>query len=343
MATGEPYDGEFRLVTASGRERWVEVRGDLVERDGSPRYLRGAIRDISLRKEHEQRLMVLNRVLRHNLRNDLNVIQGRAEMLHDQLVGLEPPEGEGDTWEAASLAERLAEATASSEDLQTQISRFLSRLRLVGDFPLDRAQQSTQTILRKSGQLESLGDKARAFEQLIATTDDKAIEVIQVSPLIERVVDEYRSQYPQATIEVNCPPGIRVQGIVDQLEVAMGELIENAIEHTEDGLPEVRVSVTEREESTVRICVADNGPGLPQTERETLERGEETPLVHGLGLGLWLVKWSMSRMGGSVGVANGSSSGAEVTLTLPAVEIEEVPRLHNVGTDWDTDHFDKND
>ncbi|WP_283401571.1 PAS domain S-box protein [Halorubrum sp. DM2] len=43
------------------------------------------ISDITDQKQREQRLTVLNRVLRHNIRNDVNVIQGRLEMLVDDL------------------------------------------------------------------------------------------------------------------------------------------------------------------------------------------------------------------------------------------------------------------
>ncbi|WP_135363623.1 histidine kinase N-terminal 7TM domain-containing protein [Halosimplex halophilum] len=40
-----------------------------------------SLRDVTDRRQHEQRLDVLNRVLRHNLRNELNVVRGNAELL----------------------------------------------------------------------------------------------------------------------------------------------------------------------------------------------------------------------------------------------------------------------
>lgn len=43
------------------------------------------ITDITDEKQREQRLAVLNRVLRHNIRNDVNIIQGNVEMLADDL------------------------------------------------------------------------------------------------------------------------------------------------------------------------------------------------------------------------------------------------------------------
>jgi hypothetical protein len=61
--------------------------------------------------------------------------------------------------------------------------------------------------------------------------------------------------------------------------------------------------------------IADNGPGIPTQERNTIETGDETPLQHGTGLGLWLVYWAISLLGGDVRIDQ-SASGTRVTLTL---------------------------
>ncbi len=45
--------------------------------------LRSSSSDISEQKQREQRLTVLNRVLRHNIRNDVTVIRGHLELLSD--------------------------------------------------------------------------------------------------------------------------------------------------------------------------------------------------------------------------------------------------------------------
>jgi hypothetical protein len=67
--------------------------------------------------------------------------------------------------------------------------------------------------------------------------------------------------------------------------------------------------------------IADNGPGIPTQERNTIETGDETPLQHGTGLGLWLVYWAISLLGGDVRIDQ-SSSGTRVTLTLPRADAD---------------------
>jgi PAS domain S-box-containing protein len=53
---GEPYDVELRLITADDRLRWVRAIGEPVRKDGDIVTIRGAIRDITQRKERERGL-----------------------------------------------------------------------------------------------------------------------------------------------------------------------------------------------------------------------------------------------------------------------------------------------
>ncbi|UVE49446.1 PAS domain S-box protein [Haloferax larsenii] len=49
--------------------------------DGTTLGFVGVIRDVSEREDRLQQMKVIDRVLRHNLRNDLNLVQGSAEMI----------------------------------------------------------------------------------------------------------------------------------------------------------------------------------------------------------------------------------------------------------------------
>ncbi|MFC7188374.1 ATP-binding protein, partial [Halorubrum yunnanense] len=62
--------------------------------------------------------------------------------------------------------------------------------------------------------------------------------------------------------------------------------------------------------------VRDDGPGMPEMEADILETGEETPLNHGGGLGLWMVRMIVTQAGGDVSVA--TTDGTEVKLRVPA-------------------------
>lgn len=75
------YEFEFRVRHPDEGLRWVTASGYSVElSDGTRRFV-GIAEEVTDRKRREQRLEVFNRILRHNLRNQLDVIRSHAEEL----------------------------------------------------------------------------------------------------------------------------------------------------------------------------------------------------------------------------------------------------------------------
>ena len=90
MRRGDPtdtYEFEYRIRQPGGEIRWVSATGYAVELSGEERRFVGIVEDITERKHREQRLEVFNRILRHNLRNQLDVIRSHAETLTDRTEG----------------------------------------------------------------------------------------------------------------------------------------------------------------------------------------------------------------------------------------------------------------
>lgn len=84
------------------------------------------------------------------------------------------------------------------------------------------------------------------------------------------------------------------------VDSAIGVVIENAIEHNDKRTPRVKIEM----ERTIRnggdaveLRIADNGPGIHDSEFDVLERGYETDLEQTSGLGLWLVNWVVAKSG----------------------------------------------
>jgi len=98
------------------------------------------------------------------------------------------------------------------------------------------------------------------------------------------------------------------------LTLAFEELLDNAVEHGTDE-PTVSISATETE-SGVAVTVSDDGPGIAAHERDVILAGEETPLQHGSGVGLWLVKWLVRNVGGTLSFREGD--GTTVAVELPS-------------------------
>jgi len=89
---GEPYDVEHRILV-DGETRWVRERAEFSFNDeGDPIEAVGIVHDITDRKEHERRLEttnerldVLHRIARHDIRNRMNVVLGCAAELRRAL------------------------------------------------------------------------------------------------------------------------------------------------------------------------------------------------------------------------------------------------------------------
>ncbi|OLZ41781.1 histidine kinase [Natrinema saccharevitans] len=81
---GKVGEAEVKRRTANGL-RDFRLRVVPIEMDGSSDRAFGLYTDITERKQRQKRLEILNRVLRHDLRNGMNIIEGCTEMLADAI------------------------------------------------------------------------------------------------------------------------------------------------------------------------------------------------------------------------------------------------------------------
>ena len=265
-----PVDDESRTYVVSSTTL-TDFRGDAV---GRFVHLRD-ITQLQVLRDHEQRLSVLNRLLRHNLRNELNVIAGESEVLAESLEGAD--------------RDRLGKIHAAADRM------------------LD------------------IGEKARHVETTIDPGPSEVVPV-DVAGIVRDVAGRLDDAYPEATIEVDAPAEARGAAVgSEQLTVAVENLGENAIEHNPAPAPSVRFAV-ECTDRSVRVSVADDGPEIPEMERAAIARDRETPLLHGSGVGLWLVRWIVDASAGDLAFEARTPEGNVVTIDLPREPVADGPR-----------------
>ena len=116
------------VATQSGRTVYVDMRvvpiyDPSVDRDSrTPADIVGMqvmVRDASQRRQREGVISVINRVLRHNVRNELTVIRGRAEMLAAELDG----DAESNVETIIRAADRLLDITESARQIELNRER----------------------------------------------------------------------------------------------------------------------------------------------------------------------------------------------------------------------------
>ena len=261
----KPISIDLKNYRKDGTEFWNHLEIAPVRDDAGEviNYI-GFQQDVTERKVRQRQLSVLDRVLRHNIRNKMNVVKGQAETIHSETSG--------------------------------------------------DVAASAGVIIDTSDQLLGLAEKERRITELLRA--DPTHNEIEVCDRIQGVVSSIDSDHPDATIAVECPDGVTIEA-TPQFGQAIKELVTNAIVHNDSSSPEVTVTVTQTDE-TVRIEIADSGPRIPEMERDLLvDEVEQTPLYHGSGLGLWLVKLVVARSGGTVTVAENSPAGNIVRIELP--------------------------
>jgi len=217
--------------------------------------------------------------------------------------------------------ERQATELRRREDLITVLSRVL-RHNLRNDMTVIRGQVSTiaerledaeercEVVIDLSDNIIEMSEKARRLELIVSSEFDR--ERVDIAALVERQAAAVAESYPDASVSVTAPPSVTLTAL-PSAEMAVAELLENAAKHAGSD-PTVTVRV-EQSDEWVTVSVADDGPGLPEHERAVLDEGVETPLVHGSGLGLWVVYWIVTSHGGTVETS--VEGGTTVTVSLP--------------------------
>lgn len=109
------------------------------------------------------------------------------------------------------------------------------------------------------------------------------------------------------------------------IEQVLVNLINNAIKYTPE---HSRIELSAAPEGKfVRICVTDNGPGIPEESRDKLfdmfyTLGKtRSDGRRGLGLGLALCRSIVAAHGGVIDVQNAAPHGACFRFTLPRTEV----------------------
>jgi PAS domain S-box-containing protein len=263
---GEYTTAERELVRADGTV--VHTINRAVPRhdeDDTVVGTRSLFLDVTDRERRRRQVAVLNRLLRHNLRNDMTVVLSHASMLAGELDG-----------EHRRSAERIREMAKRWDTLITKVQRIR---------------------------------KVLSTEVEWSPTD--------LATVLERVEDQLGDRYPDAKVRILRPP-TGLATIRPEIELALLELCENAIHHADDTTPEVVVTVgAPPDEPWVKLTVADDGPAIPETELVPLRDDETTPLLHGTGIGLWMVRLAVDRVGGDVEVVENGDLGTAIRIRYP--------------------------
>jgi len=174
---------------------------------------------------------------------------------------------------------------------------------------------------------ERILDQTRALTHVVteflrfAKPLEICYETVAMQPLVERVAEELHEATPQC--EVECEGAfVELPGDEALLRQALVNLTRNAAEAARagGGVPRVKISGSMEDlggKRWQRICVSDNGPGIPERDLPKIFLPFYTTKSEGTGLGLAVVQKVALQHGGSIEARNRPDAGADFILWLP--------------------------
>ncbi len=200
----------------------------------------------------------------------------------------------------------LAEAVGEASDDPEAVQRFAQRMRV---------------------EAERLGRLVQQVIELSRLQDDQLLDEpqrVDVDGLVTAALDRTRidAETRRVGLTGQQNTGLVVAGNAGQLQVALGNLVDNAVVYSPG---DTKVTVTAKPVgNNVHVTVSDQGVGIAESELERIfERfyrvdPARARATGGTGLGLSIVKHIAASHGGEVRVWSVERTGSSFTLVLPA-------------------------
>jgi len=294
------WELEYRVHHSSGKIKTVLDKGVIIRNtDGKATRMVGAITDISLRKEHEHELQLLNENLSKNV-TELKLANEELEQF----------------------------AFIASHDLQEplrMITSFMDQIKRKYGHQLDeKANQyiyfATDGAKRMKKIILDLLDYSRAGRIEETTQSIDLNEFIENYKSLRRKIIEEKSveliTHDLPTIEVYLSPMIQI----------LHALLDNAIKYSKPNVaPIVELSVIEESHEWI-FSITDNGIGIDNQFLDKIfiifQRLHNRDQYDGTGIGLSIVKKHVESWGGRIWVTSEVNKGSTFGFTLKKLKNE---------------------
>ena len=226
----------------------------------------------------------------------------------------------------ATLATQQRFVADASHELRTPLTTIRSNVgfllggkRLAEPDRLDALRDIEEESERMSRLVQELLTLARAD-----AGQHLELAPVNVAGIASDVCRQARRLHPHRHIELRDGKATPVEGNADALKQLLWILVDNAVKHTPEETG-VRISI-ERNAHQVELRVDDEGPGVPESDREQIfERfyqADPARAGEGTGLGLAIARWIAREHRGSVDADESKEGGASFRVRLPLAGLE---------------------
>ena len=210
-----------------------------------------------------------------------------------------------------------------AHDLRTPLNKIRTNLEvtLMSNPTSDNYKNSIQEVIQDIDIVINTFNSLLAISRVESGSISIDKEKIDINKLLENVIDlwEPLAEEREIILTDQSEKNILLDGNRNLLSQAISNLIDNAIKYGPNGN---KINVGAKfEKDNVILWVSDNGPGVPDADKErVLERFTRLDIsrnTQGTGLGLSLVNSSIKFHKGSISLLDSNPNGLIVKLELP--------------------------
>lgn len=216
-----------------------------------------------------------------------------------------------------------------SHELKTPITVLSGFSESLGEdyADLDDAQRKVfiEKINKSALRLRSVIEDLLILSRLEGDPASLKMERISLHGFLSHFVEDYRERFAQRGVSVSFEPGVAEDFVridAGKCTLVLQNFFENALRHAH-GLTRVRVFTEQAARGFVRVCVEDDGCGIPAKDlarvferfyRVDKSRSRDSG---GTGLGLSIARHIVMLHGGKVAAEPAAEKGVRMSFTLP--------------------------
>jgi len=219
-----------------------------------------------------------------------------------------------------------------THELRTPLTSIIGYTDLIRDFEsegmTEDGRRFLEAVWRNAQRQLRLVDDLLTHISIEGGSFDIVFAPVDPTQVVRDAVEEVAPAAAAAGIQIRqaCGAAPWVLGDADRLVQAVGNILSNAVKFSPpDAVVEVRLGSGDGE---VTVAVDDEGPGIPEPERERLfeplYRAESARrrFVRGSGLGLSIARALIEAHEGRIGVQSSPRGGALFRISLPVPDLE---------------------
>lgn len=236
---------------------------------------------------------------------------------------------------------RLRELEGLRQDFVANVSHELrtplSLIKSAGETLIDGAKHDPAALTRfleiidkNANRLTLLIDDLLLLARLDSGNMELRLATVLIGPAVQEAIEDLSSKarFRGVLLSSEIPPGTMAEVDPERLRQVLANLIDNAIKYgSANG--QVRVSARVLPDHQVEVCIADDGPGIPdEAKARIFERFYRIDKARsreqgGTGLGLAIVKNIITAHGGDVRVESAPGQGTKFFVTLPPPKLAD--------------------